>query len=234
MEEKNSQYGCCTTHTKRKPPKKIKNLPKEKEEMAEYNHGQMPKNKQMPKLKIRTRSEEEIIRKVLIFGEDGTGKSEFATKYCKQHHLKPVCIDIDDTNYSGVDIVDINQSTDITTFKTMNDTIRAIQMSDYDTIILDGVSSLLELLTSKSKGLSKYSDRAQRFHEILRNLISSRLNLIFIGQIDMTVVYNEEHQSSKPIIKVNSIVNEKYRTKKEGDKFTVDCLKYRGNSDMLA
>ena len=43
-------------------------------------------------------------------------------------------------------------------------------------------------------------------------MMSSRKNLIFIGQADMEVIYNEEFQSNKMVIKINSIVNEKYHT----------------------
>ena len=81
---------------------------------------------------------------------------------------------------------------------------------DFDTIILDGVTSLLEMLVSSAKGLAKYSDRATRFQKILQLLLSSGKNLIFIGQADMEVIFTEDFQSSKMVIKINSIVNEKY------------------------
>ena len=60
--------------------------------------------------------------------------------------------------------------------------------------------------------MAAYSDRSKRWNDILRNLVSSKKNLIFIGQIDMKLVFNEDSQSSKAVIKVNSMVNEKYYT----------------------
>ena len=86
----------------------------------------------------------------------------------------------------------------------------------------------MEMLVSKERGLKKYSDRAERFQDILRSLMSSRKNLIFIGQADMEVIYNNEFQSNKMIIKVNSIVNEKYLTlKTDKGGFTHKVMKFR-------
>lgn len=161
-------------------------------------------------LKLKTRENE--LKKVLIYGLDGSGKSTFAEKYCEDNNLNPIVIDIDDTNYTSCDIVDIDLSSDIKTYQNMKILINEIKESDYDTIIIDGVSSLLELLTSKAKGLKAYKDRSDRFGSILRHLIKSNKNLIFVGQADMEVIFNDEYQSPKPIIKTNSIVNEKYKT----------------------
>lgn len=161
-------------------------------------------------MKLKTRENEP--KKVLIYGLDGSGKSTFAEKYCKDNNLNPIVIDVDNTNYTDCNIVDIDLSTDIKAYQNMKDVIKEIVVSDYDTIIIDGVSSLIELFTSKAKGMKAYKDRADRFNSVLRKLINSKKNLIFIGQADMEVIYNEDHQSNKPVIKTNSIVNEKYRT----------------------
>lgn len=163
-------------------------------------------------LKLKNRAKEPNLKKVLIYGMDGSGKSTFAEQYCNEHGLKPICIDIDDTNYTNVPIVEINLTTDLTTYNSIKETIKEITKSEYDTIILDGVTSLLEMLTSKAKGMAAYSDRSKRWNDILRNLVSSKKNLIFIGQIDMKLVFNDDSQSSKAVIKVNSMVNEKYYT----------------------
>lgn len=163
-------------------------------------------------LKLKNRSTETNLKKVLIYGMDGSGKSTFAEQYCNEHGLNPICIDIDDTNYTNVPIVEINLTTDLTTYNSIKETIKEITKSEYDTIILDGVTSLLEMLTSKAKGMAAYSDRSKRWNDILRNLVSSKKNLIFIGQIDMRLVFNDDSQSSKAVIKVNSMVNEKYYT----------------------
>ena len=143
---------------------------------------------------------------------DGSGKSTFAEQYCKENGLNPICIDIDDTNYTNVPIVEINLTTDLTTYNSIKETIKEIAKSEYDTIILDGVTSLLELLTSKAKGMAAYSDRSKRWNDILRALLISKKNLIFVGQIDMELIFTPDAQSSKAVIKVNSMVNEKYYT----------------------
>ena len=143
---------------------------------------------------------------------DGSGKSTFAEQYCRDNGLNPICIDIDDTNYTNVPIVEINLTTDLTTYNSIKETIKEIAKSEYDTIILDGVTSLLELLTSKAKGMAAYSDRSKRWNDILRALLISRKNLIFVGQIDMELIFTPDAQSSKAVIKVNSMVNEKYYT----------------------
>lgn len=164
-------------------------------------------------LKFKDRTKEPNLKKVLIYGMDGSGKSTFAEKYCRQNNLNPICIDIDDTNYTNVPIVEVNLTTDLTTYNSIKDTIKEIaKTDDFDTIILDGVTSLLELLTSKAKGMAAYSDRSKRWNDILRALLVSKKNLIFVGQIDMQLIYTPDAQSSKAVIKVNSMVNEKYYT----------------------
>lgn len=164
-------------------------------------------------LKFKNRQEGPRLKKVLVYGMDGSGKSTFAEQYCMEHGLKPVCIDIDDTNYTNVPIVEVNLTTDLTTYNTVKGVIQEISKSkDFDTIILDGVTSLLELLTSKAKGMAAYSDRSKRWNDILRALLVSGKNIIFVGQIDMELIYTPDAQSSKAVIKVNSMVNEKYYT----------------------
>ena len=164
-------------------------------------------------LKIKDRKSEPSLKKILIYGMDGSGKSTFAEQYCNEHDLHPICIDIDDTNYTDVPIVEINLSSDLTTYNSVKNVINEVaKTNDYDTIILDGVTSLLELLTSKAKGMAAYSDRSKRWNDILRALGASKKNIIFVGQIDMELIYTPDAQSSKAVIKVNSMVNEKYYT----------------------
>lgn len=163
-------------------------------------------------LRFKDRRNEPNLKKVLIYGMDGSGKSTLAETYCREHGLNPVCIDIDDTNYTNVPIVEISLATDLTTYNSIKEVIKEIGKSEYDTIILDGVTSLLELLTSKSKGMAAYSDRSKRWNDILRALLVSKKNLIFVGQIDMELIFTPDAQSSKAVIKVNSMVNEKYYT----------------------
>ena len=168
-------------------------------------------------------------KKVLIYGNDGTGKSSYAETYCKTNDLKPVCIDIDDTNYTSIPLVEIDTRTDLTTFNSICEVIDLITNDErFDTIIVDGVTSLIEMLVSKANGLKKYSDRSERFTKILRLLQSSGKNIIWIGQADMKVIYTEDHQSNKIVIKINSIVNEKYHCyiSKNG-KYEVETEKIR-------
>ncbi len=184
------------------------------------------------KLEFKRRSKDDA-KKIMIYGNDGSGKSVFAEKYCKDNGLKPVCIDIDDTNYTDVPIVNIDISSDLKTYNGLIEIIDAITESEeFDTIILDGLTSLLELLVSTAKGLAKYSDRATRFQKILRKLQMSGKHLIFIGQADMEVIYNDDHQSSKAVIKINSIVNEKYHCYiTDKGEYKVDTVKYRTVKD---
>ena len=141
------------------------------------------------------------LKKVMVYGLDGSGKSTFAANYCKEHGLNPVVIDIDDTNrtalYSQGRVLDVNMRTDKSTFSNIKKTIEEIKDTEFDTIIIDGVTSLLEMLTSDARGLAKYSDRASRFQKILQALLDSRKHIIFIGQIDMEVIFTEEFQSPK-------------------------------------
>lgn len=169
------------------------------------------------------------LKKVMIYGMDGTGKSTFAEEYCRENGLNPVVIDIDDTNYTNLPILNLSFKNDVKTFNEIKNAVEEISKSDdFDTIILDGVTSLLEMLVSNAKGLAKYSDRATRFQKILQALLSCGKNLIFIGQADMQVIYTEEVQSSKMVIKVNSIVNEKYLCEvDERGNFSHKVIKFR-------
>lgn len=151
-------------------------------------------------------------KKILVYGLDGTGKSTFAFRYCEQNGLNPVVIDVDDTNFTPAPILDLDFGSDITTYNNLKKAIEEIgKTDDFDTIILDGVTSLLEMLVSKSKGLSAYSDRSKRWNDLLFKLDRTKKHIIFIGQIDMEMMFNEDYQPSKAVIKVNSLVNEKYK-----------------------
>ena len=168
-------------------------------------------------------------KKVMIYGNDGTGKSTYAETYCKEHGLNAVCIDIDDTNYTSIPLVEIDTRTDVLTFNSITEVIKLLTDDErFDTIIIDGVTSLIEMLVSKASGLKKYADRSERFTKILRLLQASGKNIIYIGQADMKVIYNDDHQSNKIVIKINSIVNEKYHCyiSKNG-KYEVETEKYR-------
>jgi RecA/RadA recombinase len=182
-------------------------------------------------LEFKKRNAENTLKKVLIYGYDGTGKSTFAAQYCKENNLNPVCIDVDDTNFTNVPLItleDCNNSIRVT--KKVVEIICdvAANNNDYDTIIIDGISSLFELLVGQGKGLSKYSERAANGSKIFRKLQQSNLNIIFIGQADMKVIINEDNaKPNKLILKVNSMVNEKYLCTCIDGKYEVETEKCR-------
>ena len=63
---------------------------------------------------------------------------------------------------------------------------------------------------------------------IFRELNNSGLHVIFIGQADMEVIVNEDNaKPNKLILKVNSMVNEKYLCQKIGNTFNVEVMKKR-------
>ena len=179
-------------------------------------------------LTFKTRSADDN-KKVMIYGNDGTGKSTFAETYCTQHGLQAVVIDIDDTNFTNLPIVDLTfEDNNKRNWLRIRDIFKKVtQAEDFDTIIIDGVTSLLEMLVSDANGLKAYKDRADRFNELLLLLQRSGKNIIYIGQADMKVIYSEDHQSNKSVIKVNSIVNEKYCCYIEEGKFKVRTEKFR-------
>lgn len=164
-----------------------------------------------PQLKIHKRGKDDL-KKVMVYGLDKSGKSTFVEQYCKDNNLNAIVIDIDDTNYTDMDLVNIDTNSPAGTLKSIINTINAITDTKYDTIVLDGVTSLLEHLTGVGKGMNIYSERSKSWNMILRKMKNSNKNIIFVGQIDMAVSENEDQQPSKAIIHVNSIVNEKYHT----------------------
>lgn len=181
-------------------------------------------------LHFEKRTVANTLKKVLIYGYDGTGKSTFAEKYCKDNRLKPVVIDVDDTNFTSLPIVTLRGcNNSIQTTRKMLEIIKDVSNdADFDTIIIDGVSSLFELLVGNGKGLSKYSERSENGMRIFRELNNSRLHVIFIGQADMEVIVNEDNaKPNKLILKVNSMVNEKYLCQKIGNTFNVEVMKKR-------
>ena len=186
-------------------------------------------------LKFKNRKENDR-KKILIYGLDGTGKSTFAEQYCKDNNLNPVCIDIDDTNFTQVPILDIEFGNDRATYENLKKTIEELgRTDDFDTIIIDGVTSLLEMLTSNARGMAAYSDRSKRWNDLLFKLENTKKNIIFIGQIDLEMMFTEDYQPSKAVIKVNSLVNEKYKCfiTKNGA-YDVEVKKFRRLEDIEA
>jgi GTPase SAR1 family protein len=84
-------------------------------------------------------------RKVLIYGQDGSGKSTYAEKYCSEHGLNPVVLDIEDTNYTDLPMLnEFDLSTDVKSYRFMKKVLEEITETEFDTIIIDGVDSLIE------------------------------------------------------------------------------------------
>ena len=167
---------------------------------------------QNKKLKIKKRKDMDDLHKVLIYGLDKSGKSTFAEKYCKEHQLKALVIDVDNTNYTDMDLIQIDTTSPQKTNKDIISIINALKSDeyDYDTIILDGVTGLLARLTGVGDGMFVYSERGKMWNMILRKLTNSNKHLIFIGQIDMQVK-DDGGNTSQAVIHTNSIVNEKYK-----------------------
>lgn len=179
-------------------------------------------------LKIKQRKS--IPKKVLIYGLDGSGKSTYAEEYCKQHNLNAVCLDVDDTNFTSIPAVEFERSTHIKVKDQVLAFIRDVEKSDeFDTVIIDGVSSLLNLLVSNGKGINKYGDRTVALNKIINELARSHLNFILIGQIDLDTGTGEE--VSVAVVNINSIVNEKYLCLYDGKQYTQETKKYRVATD---
>lgn len=166
-------------------------------------------------------------KKVLIYGRDGSGKSTYAEKYCQENNLNPVVLDLEDTNYTGLPMLSqFDMSSDVKAYRFMKRVLDEIKESDYDTIIIDGVDSLIEAFISNANGLKCYADRSKTFIKFIKDCLSTNKNLIFVGQSPVDLDYYED--DSKPnscIVKLNAMVNEKYRIGKD---YKVETIKYRG------
>lgn len=166
-------------------------------------------------------------RKVLIYGHDGSGKSTYAEKYCKENNLNPVVLDIEDTNYTSLPMLtEFDLSTDVKAYRFMKQVMEEITETDYDTIIIDGVDSLIESFISSANGMKCYADRSKTFIRFIKDCLQTGKHLIFVGQSPVDLDYYKD-SDSKPnscIIKLNAMVNEKYRI---GDNYKVETVKLR-------
>lgn len=167
-------------------------------------------------------------RKVLIYGNDGSGKSTYAETYCKQHNLNPVVLDLEDTNYTDLPMLsEFDLTTDVKAYRYMNSVLAEIsENEEFDTIIIDGVDSLIEAFISNANGLKCYADRSKTFIRFTKDCLKTGKNLIFVGQspVDLDYYKGSDAKPNSCIVKLNAMVNEKYRL---GDKFQVETVKYR-------
>jgi len=166
-------------------------------------------------------------RKVLIYGQDGSGKSTYAEKYCRNHNLNPVVLDIEDTNYTDLPMLnEFDLSSDVKAYRFMKQVLDEITQTEFDTIIIDGVDSLIESFISNANGLKCYADRSKTFLRFVKDCLKTNRNLIFVGQspVDLDYYKDTDAKPNACIVKLNAMVNEKYRI---GDKYKVETVKYR-------
>lgn len=166
-------------------------------------------------------------RKVLIYGQDGSGKSTYAEKYCMDHSLNPVVLDIEDTNYTDLPMLnEFDLSSDVKAYRFMKQVLDEITQTEFDTIIIDGVDSLIESFISNANGLKCYADRSKTFLRFVKDCLKTNRNLIFVGQspVDLDYYKDTDAKPNACIVKLNAMVNEKYRI---GDKYKVETVKYR-------
>ena len=166
-------------------------------------------------------------RKVLIYGQDGSGKSTYAEKYCRDHSLNPVVLDIEDTNYTDLPMLnEFDLSSDVKAYRFMKQVLDEITQTEFDTIIIDGVDSLIESFISNANGMKCYADRSKTFLRFVKDCLKTNRNLIFVGQspVDLDYYKGTDAKPNACIVKLNAMVNEKYRI---GDKYKVETVKYR-------
>ena len=180
------------------------------------------------------------LKKVLIFGGDGSGKSTFAETYCKDNNLTAVVLDIEDTNYTDLPALrEFDLSSDKVAYRFMKKVLAEIEnMDDIDTIIIDGIDALIESFISDANGLKCYADRTKTFLKFIKDCMKTNKNLIFIGQSPVDLDwYKGDENPNKCIVKLNAIVNEKYRcikTKKGRDfDYTYETVKFRTNGKTV-
>lgn len=173
-------------------------------------------------------------RKILINGLTGTGKSTVAKSYCDKHKLNAVVFDIDDTNFAMSDRV-VNIDYSLNGNALTNEIVGMIKSipKDYDTIIVDGIDTLNDLLVPDGEGQIVYKKRSDNFKKILNELKASNKHLIFIGQKAM-VMRDDDKEYSKTVQQLNNMVNFTYRCfVDDKGRFGTECLKYRDKPEEL-
>lgn len=182
-------------------------------------------------INIKKRNEEPSLKKILIGGRDGSGKSTFAYEYCRKNNLNEIVVDIEDTNFSDSPLInDIDLGNDRKALKNMENILVEIKKEGYDCLVLDGVDVYIESLISNAPGLKAYSDRSKNFSKFVKMLRKSGLNFILIGQAHILLDWYDgtDENPNKPVVRCNAMANEVYKCikSKEG-KFEVETLKCR-------
>lgn len=181
-------------------------------------------------MNIKKRSNEPSLKKILIGGRDGSGKSTFAYEYCRKNNLNEVVVDIEDTNFTDSPLInDLDIGNDRKALKNIDMVLNDIKKEGYDCFVLDGVDVFIEALISNAQGLKAYSDRSKNFSKFVKMLRKSGLNFILIGQAPILLDWYEgtDENPNKPIVRCNAMANEVYKCVKTNGKFEVETLKCR-------
>ncbi|MBQ2613510.1 MAG: AAA family ATPase [Methanobrevibacter sp.] len=177
---------------------------------------------------LKFKDKSKIPRKVIFYGKDGCGKSTQATRYVKAKGLHAVCVDVDETNFTDVPILDVDLSNPLKAYTNILTVIEEVSESeDFDTLIIDGITSWIQYMTPKKDPF--YQNRNSRFNEVMKELRNSGLNVILIGQVDMYVEDpGKEEKNNKMVVYLNGWVNEKYYcSRDENGKFSCIAEKKR-------
>lgn len=166
---------------------------------------------------LKFKSRREIPRKTLFYGKDGVGKSTQAARYCKAKGLKAVCVDVDETNFTDLPIVDVDLSNPLKAYTNMLELITdAKDDENVDTLVIDGITSWIQYMTPKKDPFM--ATRNSRFNEVMKELRNSRLNVILIGQVDLYIEDpGKEEKNNKMVVYLNGWVNEKYYCSKDAN-----------------
>lgn len=166
---------------------------------------------------LKLKNRKNVPRKVLFYGKDGTGKSTRACQYVKVKGLNAVVIDVDETNFTECDVLDINLGNPVQAFSNMLAAIEEIKNDEnYDTVIIDGITSWIDYIKPKKDPYAAIT--TSRFNEFAKVLRNSRLNVILIGQVDLYIEDpGKEEKNNRRVVFLNGWVNEKYYCYRTGD-----------------
>lgn len=183
-------------------------------------------------MNIQKRKDIKSLKKVLVVGDTKTGKSSFVEKYCNENDLKAVVCDFENTNYTNMDIViDFDLSNDRKLFRSLHKFIKEVEASDYDTIVLDGVDTVIEGFISDANGLKAYADRSKTFARFINDLDNSGLNVIFVSQMPGYLPYYDgsDEKPNKCIVRLNARVNTVFICSKDSNgNYILDKVHDRG------
>lgn len=163
---------------------------------------------------LELKNRRDIPRKVLFYGKDGVGKSTRAAQYAAAKGLKAVCVDVDDTNFTDMPIADVDLTNPLKAYQNMLQVIEDVKESEFDTLVIDGISSWIQYMTPKKDPFM--ANRNSRFNEVMKELRNSKLNVILIGQVDMYIEDpGKDEKNNKMMVYLNGWVNEKYYCSKD-------------------